>query len=124
MIQEKISVETRSQSLSALSRIAQNSQQYYTLLEKPMGEDGPGYEEMEQYHAFLQNLPEGLKAHFQRKGYAATRKNVLFRRFLLERSGKCMKAFLQESLDAAEFRLWQEQDSYQQELLQRLNQLG
>jgi hypothetical protein len=124
MIQEKFSMQARSQSLNALSRIAQNSHQYYKLLEKPLGVDSPDVEQMEHYHAFLQELPEGLKAHFQRKGYEGTRKNVLFRRFLLERSGKCMKAFLQERLDATEFRLWQEQDSYQQELLNRLNQLG
>ena len=110
-------METRSDARDVLAKIARSSHQYYELL-------APAHSELIHFHEFLWGLPEALKQYFQRKGFEGSSKNVLFRRFVLERTGTRMDAFLQERLNADEFQLWQEQDSYQKELLHRLNQLG
>lgn len=71
---------------------------------------------------FLENLPEGLRTYYQQKGYEASRKSILFRRFVLEQAGRRMDAFLKERLDVSEFELWQQQDHYQTTLLLSLRQ--
>lgn len=103
---------SQEQPLHILSKIAHSSKAYYQLLQT-----GP---RPEHFAPFLESLSEGLRSYFVQKGFEASRQNILFRRFVLERAGQRMDAFLQERLDSAEYKLWQEQDSYQAELLLRI----
>lgn len=100
------------QPLQMLSKIAQSSKAYYQLLHT-----GP---RPEHFAPFLESLTEGLRSYFLQKGFEASQQNILFRRFVLERAGQRMDAFLQERLDSAEYKLWQEQDSYPAALLLRI----
>lgn len=104
----------REQPLAVLSRIAQSSKAYYQLLA-----EGPG---PEHFSVFMESLPEGLRTYYEQKGYEGSRKSVLFRRFVLEQEGRRMDAFLKERLEVSEFKLWQEQDNYQKELIFSLKQ--
>ena len=83
--------------LVVLSKIAQSSKEYYQLLV-----DGPRPEHFEE---FLESLPEGPRPYYQQKGYEASQKNVLFRRFVLEQACRRMDSFLRERLDIAGYRL-------------------
>lgn len=100
--------------LHTLTKIAQSSKEYYQLLH-----EGP---QARHFTSFLESLPEGVSSYFQQKGFEASRHNILFRRFVLEQAGQRMDAFLQERLDSDEYKLWQEQDAYQIELMLRVKQ--
>ena len=71
---------------------------------------------------FVASLPEGMQSYYRQKGFGGSRRNILFRRFVLEQAGRRMDSFLRDRLNVAEFRLWQEHDGYQQQLLFKLNQ--
>ncbi len=100
--------------LHLLTKIAQCSKEYYALVQ-----DGP---QQMHFAEFLESLSEGLKSYFQEKGFEASRQNIMFRRFVLERAGLQMDAFLRERLDLNAYKIWQEQDAYQVELLLRIKQ--
>ena len=100
--------------LSMLAKIAQSSKEYYQLLHK-----GP---QPEHFLPFLQSLPEALRSYYLQKGFVASQKSVLFRRFVLEQAGRNMHAFLHERLNGTELKLWQDQDAYQAELLLRVKE--
>ncbi len=98
--------------LALLTRIIQSSKEYYQLLREEPQQEHFGY--------FLASLPEDLQAYYLKKGFKASKQSTLFIRFILEYAGIPMDSFVKERLDTVGYRLWQEQDSYQETLLKQI----
>ena len=77
----------------------------------------------EDYIMFIGSLADNLQKFFIRKGLSKTCKSALFKRYMLEASGKTMEDYMAARLSSSEFKLWQAQDLHFQNLLTSLTKI-
>lgn len=85
-----------------LHHIIVESENYYALLSEQ-----PDYL---TYQDFLGQLPDYLRNYFQKKGYEATCKSPIFKRYVLEEKGWEKDNFMRHLLPEKAYRVWQQLD--------------
>lgn len=89
--------------LKVLREIVAASEAYYKQLQ--------GAPTFYHYQQFLNALSPAVKSHFLRKGYTASCRSSLLKRFVLEEAGVRMERFMRQLLSTEAYLLWRRQDS-------------
>lgn len=81
-----------------LQEIVVASENYYSLLTEQ-----PGFL---TYQDFLGQLPDYLRNYFQKKGYEASCKSPVFKRYVLEEKGWSKDQFMRNLLSEKAYQVW------------------